>query len=321
MNDLKLNEVPSAVLSYQERRAYLASGKLELVGFIVALAGGFLAAVVSAMVVWLWMVFVEKGMIFGAIVPIIGQGVIVGTALFFLFRRAKLRNAPLALGIGLLCAVSSAVSFQGAVYVDSVHKTEKRLRLDLIDQGVAHDSPRAKFAEAALSKPFDFYDRYVLLPKTGHRGFLAFLRLRWSSAGGWITFQVLALTITAGILGWNASNRPFCETCGVWYREPFTALAMGGKWKDSLAQAVEADDPKQVMAMLQGAADSPGSRVTRVRCEVHRCPKCAGCLAEIFLSGQGKNQDKTKKIVRLHRISAETVTALKTEVSSTLEEE
>ena len=37
MNDLKLNEVPSAVLSYHERRGYLASGKLELGGFLIAL--------------------------------------------------------------------------------------------------------------------------------------------------------------------------------------------------------------------------------------------------------------------------------------------
>ncbi len=318
MNDPKLIEVPPVVLSYHERRAYRASGRLEVGGLLIALTGGFLAAIVSAIVVWGWMAFVEKGMIFGVIVPVLGQGVIVGMALFFLFQWTKLRNAPLALGIGLLCALFSAMCFQGAVYVDAVHVTVKRVRLDLIDQGVAPDSQKAKFYNAAIAKPFDFYDRYILLPKTRHSGFPGFLRLRWDHVGGWISFQVLALTITAGIMGWQASNRPFCETCGVWYAESFTAVAMGGKWADSLTQAVSADDPNQVLAVLQGAADSPNSSVTRVRCEVCRCRKCAGCLAKIFLGGQGKNQDKTKTIMPLHRVSAETVSALKTEITSSV---
>ena len=124
----------STELGYDAPRAYQATGKLNVPGLLFALAGGLIAALLSALAAWAWLYFKLPSFI---VLPMIMQGLVVGLVLAELFRRARLRNPPLAVAIAILCGVFSAACFQGVVYVRSVYAVPQQVEQifgnDLLD--------------------------------------------------------------------------------------------------------------------------------------------------------------------------------------------
>src|SRR5258706_11143094 len=123
-------------LGYDSPRAYHATGKLHGPGLLLALGGGLIAALLSALAAWVWMYFNLPSFL---ILPMMMQGLVVGLVLARLFRRARLRNPPLAIAIGIICGVFSAACFQGVVYIRSVYALPVDFARELDKGGVPAD--------------------------------------------------------------------------------------------------------------------------------------------------------------------------------------
>src|SRR2546423_11751626 len=97
---LPAQAAPVPVLGYVAEQAYVPTGQASFSGVLIAIGGGLLVAAVAAGIALLWMISRLPNFL---VLPIAAQGLAVGGALAWLYRRHKVRNPAAAAVIGILC--------------------------------------------------------------------------------------------------------------------------------------------------------------------------------------------------------------------------
>ncbi len=196
-------------------RKYVPSGKFEVVGLLIVVAGGLLSGYIAGSILF-WvehLLTVSLIVVFPAV-----AGAIAGALLMFAVHVGKLRNPAVAASIGVLTALTLWL-------VDHHHKYQTEvvaeIRQMLIDEG----------------KPVEEAGRLadiVLIEQTGSSGFMGFLKLETSmhtsvssvrrpglslggSNGVLMVVEFVIMTFVVAALGYSAGGEAFDEGANEWY--------------------------------------------------------------------------------------------------------
>lgn len=295
------------LLAYDPARRYLAGGRLNLGGSLLAFLGGLAASVVAGVLVWVWLRLHLPSLY---VLPMIAQGIFVGIAIAWLCRTLRVRNVPVVIGIAICCGVFSAFCLQGVVYLRSVYELSTDVKVKLWSEGVAEDSPRTQQLLARIdAAPYRAFDVMVLLPAGARQGgFLGFMQIREGEVWAFTIVQALVCAGVATGLGKHLMDRPFCESCGAWFGEPYVAARVPAGVGEALARAIEADDPAATIALVHRWQQERATHYARAY--VCHCPKCRRAVAQVR-----NDKTKVKKAARSAYgrffVSAETVQALR----------
>jgi hypothetical protein len=300
-------------LGYLTEQGYRATGRVEVGGVILSLAGGVIAALIAAGIAMAWMLSPLPNWL---ILPMVAQGAAVGGVLAWLFKRYHFRSPAGGAAIGILCGLLSATAFHAGLYVRNVYAVRDELVADV--EGRAKELGEATASQingGIRAHPFRIFDQVVLLPAVRRGGFTGYMIHRgpriWALALG----QAALVTWLAMKLGRHSASRPFCEDCQQWYNLPYNAAVLPADLGGSLALAVESDDPSNVMELHRAALKfSPnlGNRCAIAR--LYTCPGCKKRLVDVLVRVYGRHAHDSP-LLGLRRISPETATALKWEPS------
>lgn len=294
---------PSSILGYAPERRYVGSGRVTPRSLLLALGGGLVVAVLTGLAAFLWVV--SRVFAIAALGGVF-QGLAVGGALGWLFHRLKVRSAAAAIILGIVCGVASAGVFHACLYVRNVYDQRDQTRAELAKLGWLNDPIRQASANRILSHPFQWFDAFVIFPRTRHHGFVGYLMLRWPKIGGIAILQLLITTVAAVVIGRRTTNRPFCEDCGSWFKQPVNAAVLPVNCATALAAAVASDEPSRVYAVHNVAGSYLGSACAIAR--VHTCPACGKKHVDVIRSGSSRG-----KVLSLRRLTPEMLEALRYE--------
>ena len=281
---------------------YRASGRASATGILTALGGGLAMAAAVGVVLaalLLWRVRLPD------IVVMFLPGVGIGLGVAWLIRRAKVRNRLAAVLIAGVCAAATVAAVVGSLYVVAAHKNRDALRTMLADEYAATATAgggsaavpadvRARIDDY-LSRPFDVYDRTVLIPAVGRGGPYGYFSCLTRSGKSFLIASGLLSVVAAVVTIRQTSSRPFCEPCGTWYNAPFTAAVLPGALADPVAIALEADDKEQVREIRRAWRDAEiGSDYTTV--QVYRCPTCDALLADVVIGATASAHAPPRRI-------------------------
>lgn len=275
----------AAPLAYATAGAtYKASGRASAVGVLAVVAGGLaLAAVVGAALaaLLLWDVRVPY------IVTMVAPGVVIGLGVAWMIRRAKIRSRLAAGLIAGVCAAAAVAAVVGSLYVAAVYEYRDAVRAMLVARAAeaspdaSPDDPAVRaIADGYVAEPFDLYDRTALIPAVGRGGPIGFLRSLTTKSRAFLLVAALFAVVAAVATTREVPARPFCEPCGRWYNEPYTAAVLPAELADPVVVALEADDTNQIRQIRRTWLDADlGTSCTVV--QVYRCATCDALLADV----------------------------------------
>ncbi|MDB5303560.1 MAG: hypothetical protein JWM97_1109, partial [Phycisphaerales bacterium] len=199
------------------------SGGVRPLGLILTLLGGLAAAVVAALVAFFWIIFRLPSPFFA---PLIVQGLLVGGALFWLFKRFRLRGSAVGLLLGIICGLASPLSFQYGLYVRNVYHVHTTTVRDIEDaRRTGNLGINVAYADWLEQHPFVAFDRLVLRPH-GLHGFIGYLRLRGPKTATFGVIQALVVASLATFMGRKAATRRVCVQCQNWLGDAIEVAAL-----------------------------------------------------------------------------------------------
>jgi hypothetical protein len=290
---------PAAPLAYAAPGgAYRASGHASAAGILAVFAGGLaMAAVVGVglTALLLWRVRIPD------IAVMFVPGIAIGLGVAWLIRRAKVRNRLAAGLIAGFCAAATVAAVVGSLYVVAAYKNRDETRAILVqvyyggETGPYSPSDWEARVDGYVARPFDLYDRAVLIPAFGRGGPYGFFTGLSRSGKSFLVTSGLLSVVAAVVTIRQTSTRPFCEPCGTWYNAPYTAAVLPGALADPVAVALEADDKEQVRQIRYAWRDAEiGSDFASV--QVYRCPRCSGLLADVVIGATASAHTPPRRI-------------------------
>jgi hypothetical protein len=276
---------------------------------VIALFGGLAIAGAAAGLALLWALSPLPQWFF---LPIVIQAILVGGGLARLYGRLKFRNPPGAVAIALICALASATLFYFGLYVRNARHVRDQFLAD-IARLLPADSPAAnRLVQQAKDHPLDVFDQQVIYPRTGRHGFWGYMVMRGPEIGGLAVAQALGIAFVAVRFSRETTRRPFCESCGTWFKDPVNAAVLPAAFADPLVLAVEQGDPNQVMELHKAAAGMDLDTSCAIA-RLHACPKCGEQFVGVVIKTFGQRNASESRRAGLHRASAELVRALRAE--------
>ena len=304
---------------------YKPTGRFDVSATVFATVTGLFAAAVVAALIWGWEI---SGLPTLLLITSLIQGLAIGAALMWLFRRARLRNTKVAALLAAACALFSVALVDYGHYLWFLRDMEPMVARELdAEHGKISAERRSELLARVHADPARAADALVLEPKTHHHGFLGFMMLRasvgesisshgssgtpitgWACWGLWILEAGFVVGTAVGLTHAQA-KKPFCEDCGRWFGEPVRAMYVPVARAQELVAAVTSCDPAKV-APLHGMVNlSPGSADARI----YSCPDCAARLADVISRmPTNKKADQVRPLMPAISISPELEVALRT---------
>ena len=191
------NSRSNSVVSDRTGRAHRPT-RANVIGLIICLIGGVLAAAVAAAGAFAW---VNGELPLVLFLPMVGQGVGVGLVLAWLFRRNKIRRAAATVVIAVICGVASAACFHLGLYVRNAILVRDQLKHDWRQLGMDQTPQGKQTLDQLESHPLDLFDRTVIFPRTGHHGFFGYLIVRGAKVQVFALVQMLIIVWLGVALG------------------------------------------------------------------------------------------------------------------------
>jgi transposase-like protein len=119
-------------------------------------------------------------------------------------------------------------------------------------------------------------------------------------------------------IGKMSVDRPYCESCGSWFNDPFTAVRVPRAFSEPIARAIEADDVPAVASLIHQAHQE--RRIDMATAEAFRCPKCRRTLVRVR-NDQAKLKRRDPSLGVLHYVSDEMMQALRANPVMEVEEQ
>ena len=300
---------------------YRPSGPLDLRSIGTTAILGAAVAALGAGLIWLWEISPIPTLVI--FTPLI-QAVIVGFAMAFMVERLHLRS-PRTVGlVGFLCGLLSIglVHYGHHLHLVSVYAASLR---EAIVESPEAEADKKALMERLDAHPAEMVDEYVLVPKTGHGGFLGTMILRneigvtikrhkTSGAILWALwgFEALLVAGVSGLVAASTAAEPYCEDCGLWCEDRDDVLAVKGTHADALAEAVLANDVARVAELRAEPMGSPDAS-GQASVKLHSCGSCGQTYATVAHNVPKGRETKTKKLLNALSVSPEMVAAMTAE--------
>jgi hypothetical protein len=306
---------------------YRPAGPLDVKSILITTILGTTAGVIGAALVWLWEWSRIPTLLL--VTPMI-QGAVIGGVMAFAVVRLRMRNPRILALAGFVCGLLSIMLVHYGHYLSMVTTVAGELRTEVSQDKVMPEGERQSLLAQIDTDPAGFIDR-ILVPKTGHSGFLGSLflrneqgvRLKSTQVTGtflWILWgaEALAVAAIAAVIPASSASAPFCEECGYWCQKQPDLLSLPAAAAAPLVEAVREDNPSRIEELRSAPRVADASGI--VTASLHACPGCDQCFADVshqFVKGK---ETKVKGLLKQLRVSPEVVDAIRNAPAATLAE-
>ncbi|MDB5292126.1 MAG: hypothetical protein JWL69_3367 [Phycisphaerales bacterium] len=296
---------PPQQLNYVTGRSDIHVAAVSPAGLLMTLLAGLAAAALAALVAYFWMTLRFP-------LPMLGslgvQSLIVGGALFGLFKRFKLRGSAAGLVLGIICGLASAFCFHYGLYLRDVYHAQARWT-EQIEREKAAGNLRINpaYADWIEKHPFAAFDQ-IVLARSGHHGFLGYMQLRGSGLATLGVIQAVLVASVATFMGRKAATRPVCRSCNEWLQPPVEVAVLPAAFTEPLVTAIQSDDAAQILRLH---VPDPFLAAGRVIARLHFCTRCSLRYVDVI----AKTSAGSSPQLGLTVVSKETLNALRFDYS------
>ena len=302
---ITVDPAPPQQLNYITGRSDIHVGTVSPTGLLMTLLAGLAAAALAALVAYFCMTLRFP---LSAIGSLGVQSLIVGGALFWLFKRFKLRGSAAGMVLGIICGLASATFFYYGLYLRDVYHAQARWTEE-IENDKASANPRINpaYADWIEKHPFATYDQLILGRSVRH-GFVGYMQLRGVGPATLGIIQALLVASVATFMGRKAATRPVCPSCNEWLQPQIEIAVFPVALAEPLVTAIQSDDAAQILRLH---VPSPFLAAGRAIARLHFCPRCSLRYMDVIT----KTSAGSSPQLGLTVVSKETLNALRFDYS------